>query len=128
MKAKVAAGIIAWSFLLSLPFICRQAYRSYAQKPSIEQRIEFPVNKQPVDYCSGIDPFRGICFFLKDDTRVIYKFDKETEHSLDQSLNHLKITELDDLYKVYINIDKNKDRIIDASEAGSLYASLSGQQ
>ena len=38
MKAEIAVGIIAWSFFLTVPFICRQVYRENFQNPVIEQK------------------------------------------------------------------------------------------
>ncbi len=137
MKAQVAAGIIAWSILLNIPFICREIYRAHFQKPPVEQKegaleqkvaddtvkIKLPWKKHRdvVDCCSGISPFRGICFFMKDDTRITYKFDKASEQYLNKSLELLKIMEHDDLYSLYVHIDKNKDMIIDGYEAKGLY-------
>ncbi|MBW3002177.1 hypothetical protein KY338_03400 [Candidatus Woesearchaeota archaeon] len=149
MRAIATAGIIAWSFFLTVPFIGRQIYRenfkkqecvveskeivpdeSVLEKTVSDVKISLPWKKYSnvVDCCSGISPFRGICFFMKDDTRVIYKFDAVSEKYLDKSLEVLQIWASDDLYSMYRHIDKNKNRIIEASEAKGLYASLSGQR
>jgi len=154
MRAATTAGIIAWSFFLTVPFIGEKIYCRYFKEPEKQEcvvenketvpdervlekkvseeivKISLPWKKYSnvVDCCSGISPFRGICFFMKDDTRVIYKFDAVSEKYLDKSLELLQIWASDDLYSMYRHIDKNKNRIIEASEAKGLYASLSGQR
>jgi len=120
MKAKVAAGIIAWSFLLSLPFICRQAYRSYVQ--TLEQRIETP-QQSMVDSCSGIYP-RGLYFVLKDKTSVAFNYDCIASEYIGDYIEFAEIDTDDKMYNLCLEADKNKNKIIELSEAKSLYASL----
>ncbi|MBW3004523.1 hypothetical protein KY310_01715 [Candidatus Woesearchaeota archaeon] len=122
MKAKVAAGIIAWSLLLNLPFVCRELYRSYKENKVLEQRIA-PV----VEQCNSIYP-RGLHFVLKNRTEVRFLYDRIASEYIGDYILAANINTDDKMYDMCLKADKNKNRIIELSEAKNLYASLLRQQ
>ncbi|MBD3304450.1 hypothetical protein GF343_04845 [Candidatus Woesearchaeota archaeon] len=134
MRAEVAAGIIAWSFFLTTPFIGRQIYREHFKQPEKQECAESALEKEItpkdnklVERCDGIYP-HGLHFVLKDRSEVDYKYDSAAAEYVCRYIQSERLDTDDKMYKMCLQADKNKNKYIDRSEARCLYANLLRQR